>query len=71
MILAVGGGERKSVNYLTFSKKEDEDINNFIIDLEKTFIVNKVADSRKNLVAISCLKEIAANFYNRLVRITN
>jgi len=71
MTLVVGGGERKSVNYLTFSEREDEDINDFITELEKAFAVNRVVDGRKHLVAISYLKRIAANFYDRLVGITN
>ncbi len=65
------GKENKIVNYLTFSKKSDEDINNFITKLEKTFAVNKVANNRKYLVVINCLKGIVANFYDRLVGITN
>jgi len=63
--------ENKSVNYPTFSEKEDEDINDFITELEKAFAVNRVTDVRKHLVMISCLKGIATNFYNRLVGITN
>ncbi len=69
--LAAEGGERKAVNYPTFSEKDDEDINDFIINLEKAFAVNRVVDGRKHLIAISYLKGIAANFYDGLVRITN
>ncbi len=70
-ILIVGRGERKAVNYSSFSERSDKDINNFIIELEKAFVVNRVIDSRKYLVVISCLKWTAANFYNRLAEITN
>ena len=63
--------ENKAVNYFTFSGKGDEDINDFITELEKAFIVNRVGDGRKHLIAISCLKEIAANFYDGLAGITN
>ncbi len=63
--------EKKAVNYLSFSGRGDEDINNFITKLEKAFAVNRVINSKKHLVVISCLKEIAANFYDGLVRITN
>ncbi len=71
MTLVVGGKERKSVNYSTFSERGDEDINNFITKLEKAFAVNRVTDVRKLLVVISYLKGIAANFYDGLVGITN
>jgi len=70
-ILAAGGGERKVVNYLSFSRRGDENINNFITELEKAFVVNRVVDGRKYLVASSYLKETAANFYDRLAGITN
>jgi len=40
--LAVGEEERKTVNYSTFSKRGEEDINDFILELEKTFAVNRV-----------------------------
>ncbi len=69
--LVARGGKRKAVNYLTYSKRGDENINNFITELEKAFTVNRVVDGRKHLVAISCLKEIAANFCNGLARIIN
>ncbi len=67
----VRGRENKTVNYLTFSGKDNKDINDFIIELEKAFIINRVADNRKHVIAISCLKKIAANFYDRLAGITN
>ena len=63
--------EKKSVNYLIFSEKEDKDIHDFITELEKTFAVNRIVDAKKHLVAISYLKETATNFYDRLVGITN
>src|SRR6266542_1293232 len=69
IILAAGGGERKMINYPTFSERSEEDIDNFISELEKIFEVNRVFNNRKYIVAASCLKEIAANFYNELVRI--
>ncbi len=71
MTLAAGKEERKSVNYPTFSERGDKDINDFIVELEKAFAVNRVADAKKHLIAISCLKEIAANFYDGLAGITN
>ncbi len=39
--------ENKTVNYLTFNKREDENINDFITKLEKTFTVNRIANNRK------------------------
>jgi len=69
--LTAEGRERKAVNYPSFSGRGNEDINNFIMELEKTFAVNRVIDGRKHLVVISCLKGTAANFYDRLVGITN
>ena len=71
MTLTAGRGERKVVNYLSFNGRDDENINNFITELEKTFTVNRVTDKRKHLVAISCLKGTAANFYDGLAKITN
>ena len=71
VILAKGDRENKTVNYLIFSEKDDKNINDFIMELEKTFAVNNVTDNRKYLIIISCLKEIAANFYNGLIGITN
>ncbi len=69
--LVAKGGERKAVNYLSFSERGDEDINDFITELEKAFAVNRVVDERKHLIASSCLKGIAANFYDGLAGITN
>ncbi len=71
VILAKRGRENKIVNYPIFSRKDDKDINNFIIELKKAFTVNRVADNRKYLIMISYLKGIIANFYNRLAKITN
>ena len=71
MTLAVGGGEKKAMNYPSFSERDNEDINDFIIELEKAFVINRIVNGKKHLVIISCLKGIAANFYNRLVEITN
>jgi len=65
------GKENKTMNYSTFSKRDNKDINDFIIDLKKTFAVNRVANNRKYMIAISCLKEIEANFYDRLAEIIN
>ena len=67
--LAGGGRENKSVNYLTFSERDDENIDNFMSELTKTFIVNWVSDNRKHIVTASCLKGIAANFYDGLASI--
>ena len=38
--LARGSRENKSVNYSTFSKRGDEDIDNFISKIAKAFAVN-------------------------------
>ncbi len=69
--LVTGGEERKSVNYPTFSERRDKDINNFIIELEKVFAVNRVVNNKKHLVVISYLKKTAANFYDGIIKITN
>ena len=69
--LAAEGGEQKAVNYPSFSRRDDENINDFITELEKIFAVNRVSDGRKHLVVISCLKGTAANFSDGLVGITN
>ncbi len=71
MTLIAEEKKRKLVNYPTFSRRGDENINDFITELEKAFAVNKIADARKHLITISCLKGIAANFYDRLAGITN
>ncbi len=63
--------KNKIINYLIFNKREDKDIDNFINELEKTFVINRIANNRKYMVVISCLKEITANFYDELNRITN
>ena len=68
--LAGGGRESKSVNYLTFSGRGDEDIDDFMSDLAKAFAVNQVPDNRKHIVTASCLKGTAANFYDGLAGIT-
>ncbi len=68
--LAEGGRENKSVNYSTFSKRGDEDIDDFMSELAKAFAVNRVPDNRKHIVAASCLKGTAANYYDGLVSIT-
>ncbi|SRR6266498_4466808 len=68
--LAGRGRENKSVNYPTFSGREDKDIDDFMSKLAKTFAVNRVPDNRKHIVVASCLKGIAANFYDRLAGIT-
>ncbi len=68
--LAGGGRENKSVNYSTFSGRGDEDINNFVSELAKAFAVNRVPDNRKHIVAASCLKGTAVNFYDGLASIT-
>ncbi len=69
-MLAEEGRENKSVNYPTFSGRGEEDIDDFMSELTKAFTVNRVPDNRKHIVAASCLKETAANFYDRLVGIT-
>ncbi len=61
--------EKKIVNYLTFSERGDKDINDFIIELEKVFTINRMPNNRKYLVVTSCLKGIVANFYDRLAEI--
>ena len=69
-MLAGGGRENKSVNYSTFSGRGDEDIDDFMSELAKAFVVNQVSDNRKHIVAASCLKGTAANFYDGLAGIT-
>ena len=68
--LAGGGRENKSVNYPTFSGRGDEDIDDFMSEIAKAFAVNRVPDNRKHIVAASCLKGTAANFYVSLASIT-
>ena len=48
--LAEGGRENKSVNYSTFSKRGDEDIDDFMSELAKAFAVNRVPDNRKHIL---------------------
>ena len=68
--LAGGDRENKLVNYLTFNKRDDEDINDIMSELIKAFAVNRVSDNKKYIVAVSCLKRTAANFYDGLADIT-
>ncbi len=68
-MLAGGGRENKSVNYPTFSGRGDEDIDDFMSELAKAFAVNQVPDNRKHIVAASCFKGTAANFYDSLAGI--
>ena len=68
--IAEGGRKNKSVNYPTFSERGDEDIDDFMLELAKAFAINRVSDNRKHIVAASCLKETAANFYDGLAGIT-
>ncbi len=68
--LARGGRENKSVSYPIFSGRDDEDIDDFMSKLAKAFAVNRVPDNRKYIITASCLKGIAANFYDRLAGIT-
>jgi len=56
MILVAESEKKKIVNYLTFSKRNEKDINNFIVELEKAFVINRVFDNKKHMVAASCLK---------------
>ena len=67
--LAGGGRENKLVNYPTFSKRDDEDIDDFMLELTKAFAVNQISDNRKHIVVVSCLKGIAVNFYDGLAGI--
>src|SRR6266498_4452655 len=69
-MLVGGGRENKSVNYPTFSDRGDKDIDDFMSELAKAFAVNRVSDNRKHIVAASCFKGTAANFYNSLAGIT-
>ncbi len=62
--------ENKSVNYPTFNGKDDEDIDDFMSELTKAFAVNQMPDNRKYIVAASCLKGMATNFYDGLGDIT-
>ena len=68
--LVGGGRENKAVNYPTFSERGNEDIDDFMSEITKAFAVNRVADNRKHIVAASCLKGTAANFYDSLAGIT-
>src|SRR6266542_1271894 len=70
MTLVGGSRENKSVNYPTFSRRNDKDINDFTLELAKAFTVNQVSDNRKYIIAASCLKGTAANFYDGLTSIT-
>ncbi len=40
MTLVGGGRENKSVSYLTFSERGDEDIDDFMLELAKAFAIN-------------------------------
>ncbi len=68
--LAERGKENKSVNYPTFSRQGDKNIDDFITELEKAFAVNRVPDNRKHIIIASCLKGMTTNFYDGLVKIT-
>ncbi len=68
-ILAGEGEEYKIVNYLTFSERGDENVDDFIVELEKTFAVNRIFDNKKHVIIASYLKGTAANFYNELAGI--
>ncbi len=57
------------MNYPTFSKREEKNINDFLVKLKKAFVVNRISNNRKYIVIASCLKGIAANFYDRLAEI--
>jgi len=70
MTLAGGGRENKSINYPIFSERDDEDIDNFMSEIVKVFVVNRVPDNRKYIVVASCLKGTATNFYDGLADIT-
>ncbi len=61
--------ESKIVNYPIFSKRGDDNIDNFIVELEKAFVVNKISNNRKHVIMTSYLKKIAANFYDKLAEI--
>ena len=63
--------KNKILSYSTFSKRENENVNDFVNDLKKTFLMNRILNRRKHIVAISCLKDIIANYYNSLNGITN
>ena len=69
--LAKGGRKNKVMNYPIFSRREDKNIDDFINDLKKVFIVNRIADGRKYVVAVSYLKETVISYYDRFIRITN
>ncbi len=70
-ILVKGDRENKTVNYSTFSKRKDEDVDDFINDLKKVFAINRVMNNRQYIVIASYLKEIAVSYYNKLAGITN
>ncbi len=56
-MLAKEAKENRIVNYLIFNKRRNKDINNFITKLKKAFTINRVANNRKHVVAISYLKK--------------
>jgi len=63
--------ENKTVSYLTFSRKSNKDINNFISNLKKVFIINNMLNNKKYIIIISYLKKIVINFYDRINKIIN
>ena len=45
MTLIEGIKENKIINYSTFSERRNKDIDNFINDLKKIFIINKIVNN--------------------------
>ncbi len=45
VILVGEGRENKLVSYLTFSERDNEDIDDFLSELEKTFTVNQIPNN--------------------------
>ena len=71
VILAGRSRENKTVSYPIFNRRENKNINDFIIKLKEAFAINRITNNKKYIIAISYLKRIVANFYDRLVRIIN
>ncbi len=63
--------ENRIISYLIFSEREGENIDDFINNLKKAFAINRVANGRKHIVTISCLKSTTTSYCNKFNKITN
>ncbi len=61
--VVVAPREGRITTLLMFSRRVDEDVREFIWQLEIVFLVNQVADNKKFYIEVSCLTDIAANWY--------